>query len=36
MKQLAIFASGTGTNTARIIDHFRHHAGVMVSAHRLQ
>ncbi|HEY4061778.1 MAG TPA: phosphoribosylglycinamide formyltransferase [Puia sp.] len=25
MKQIAIFASGAGSNAARIIDHFRHH-----------
>ncbi|HTI11682.1 MAG TPA: phosphoribosylglycinamide formyltransferase [Puia sp.] len=31
MKQIAIFASGTGSNAARIIDHFRHHAAVKVS-----
>jgi phosphoribosylglycinamide formyltransferase-1 len=31
MQQLAIFASGTGTNTARIIDHFRHHATIRVA-----
>ncbi|HVS97078.1 MAG TPA: phosphoribosylglycinamide formyltransferase [Puia sp.] len=31
MNQLAIFASGAGTNTARIIDHFRHHPSVRVS-----
>lgn len=30
MKQLAIFASGTGTNTARIIDYFRHHPTIIV------
>jgi len=31
MNKLAIFASGTGTNTARIIDHFRLHPTVRVS-----
>jgi phosphoribosylglycinamide formyltransferase-1 len=31
MKQIAIFASGTGTNTRRLIDHFRHHPGIRVS-----
>jgi phosphoribosylglycinamide formyltransferase-1 len=31
MKQIALFASGTGSNTQRIIDHFRHHSGVKVS-----
>ena len=31
MNKLAIFASGTGTNTARIIDHFRHHPTIRVS-----
>ena len=30
MKQLAIFASGTGSNAARIIDHFRDHADIRV------
>ena len=31
MKQIAIFASGTGTNAARLIDHFRHHPAVKIS-----
>jgi phosphoribosylglycinamide formyltransferase-1 len=31
MKQIALFASGTGTNSQRIIDHFRSHSGVKVS-----
>jgi phosphoribosylglycinamide formyltransferase-1 len=31
MKQIAIFASGAGTNTARIIDHFRRHARIKIS-----
>jgi len=31
MNKLAIFASGTGTNTARIIDHFRLHPTIRVS-----
>ncbi len=31
MKQIAIFASGAGTNAARIIDHFRHHPAVKIS-----
>src|ERR1700742_1545209 len=31
MNHLAIFASGTGTNTARIIDHFRRHKDITVS-----
>lgn len=31
MKQIALFASGTGTNSQRIIDHFRSHPGVKVS-----
>ncbi|HEV9037965.1 MAG TPA: phosphoribosylglycinamide formyltransferase [Puia sp.] len=30
MKQLAIFASGTGSNAARIIDYFRHHREIKV------
>ena len=31
MNHLAIFASGTGTNAARIIDHFRDHPSIRVS-----
>ncbi len=31
MKQLAIYSSGTGTNTVRIIDYFRHHSTIKVS-----
>jgi len=31
MQHIAIFASGTGTNAARIIDHFRHHDSIRVS-----
>ena len=31
MQQIAIFASGAGSNAARIIDHFRHHPGIRVS-----
>src|SRR6202000_2292377 len=31
MKQIAIFASGAGSNAARIIDHFRNHSSVQVS-----
>jgi phosphoribosylglycinamide formyltransferase-1 len=31
MKQIALFASGMGTNAQRIIDHFRLHPGVNVS-----
>ena len=31
MQQIAIFASGAGTNAARIIDHFRHHSGIRVA-----
>lgn len=30
MKQLAIFASGAGSNAARIIDYFRHRQGIKV------
>jgi phosphoribosylglycinamide formyltransferase-1 len=30
MKELAVFSSGTGSNTARIIDHFRHHPSIHV------
>jgi phosphoribosylglycinamide formyltransferase-1 len=31
MKHLAIFASGTGSNTSRIIGHFRDHPGIKIS-----
>lgn len=31
MKQIAIFASGAGSNAGRIIDHFRHHSSISVS-----
>jgi phosphoribosylglycinamide formyltransferase-1 len=31
MKQIALFASGTGMNSQRIIDHFRHHPDIRVS-----
>jgi len=31
MQQIAIFASGAGSNAARIIDHFRHHAAIRVA-----
>jgi phosphoribosylglycinamide formyltransferase 1 len=31
MKQIAVFASGTGSNAARIIDHFRHHPVIKVA-----
>ena len=31
MKQIAIFASGAGSNAARIIEHFRHHPSVSIS-----
>jgi phosphoribosylglycinamide formyltransferase-1 len=31
MKQIAVFASGTGSNTARIIGHFRGHPTIKVS-----
>lgn len=30
MKQIAIFASGEGTNAGRIIDYFRHHATIKI------
>lgn len=31
MNQIAIFASGAGSNAARIINHFRHHSAVRIS-----
>ena len=31
MQQIAIFASGAGSNTARIIDHFRQHTHIKVA-----
>jgi len=31
MIQIAIFASGTGSNAQKIIDHFRHHVSIKVS-----
>jgi phosphoribosylglycinamide formyltransferase-1 len=31
MQQIAIFASGTGSNAARIIGHFRHHSGIRIA-----
>src|SRR5690349_11881418 len=31
MKQIAVFASGAGTNSQRIIDHFRSHPGIKVA-----
>jgi len=31
MQHIAIFASGAGSNAARIIDHFRHHPSVKIS-----
>src|SRR5580693_9202876 len=31
MKQIAIFASGAGSNAARIIDHFREHVAVRIA-----
>jgi phosphoribosylglycinamide formyltransferase-1 len=31
MQQIAIFASGAGSNAARIIDHFRHHPTIHIA-----
>jgi len=31
MQQIAVFASGTGSNAARIIDHFRRHTSIRVA-----
>lgn len=31
MKKIAVFASGTGTNAARIIDHFLHHSTITIA-----
>jgi len=31
MKQIAVFASGAGSNAARIIDHFRRHPAIKVA-----
>jgi phosphoribosylglycinamide formyltransferase-1 len=31
MKQIAVFASGTGSNTGRIIDFFRHHPSIKIA-----
>src|ERR1700720_4265265 len=31
MKQIAIFASGAGSNAARMIDYFRHHDAIRIS-----
>ena len=31
MKKIAVFASGAGTNAAKIIEHFRHHATIHVA-----
>jgi len=31
MKQIAIFASGAGSNAEKIIDYFRHHADITIS-----
>jgi phosphoribosylglycinamide formyltransferase-1 len=30
MKQIAVFASGAGSNAARMIDYFRHHATIVI------
>ncbi len=30
-KNIVIFASGTGSNAKKIVDHFKHHAGINVS-----
>lgn len=31
MKKIAIFASGTGSNAAKIIDHFKNHKSIVIS-----